>query len=226
MRPLPAGCLPLLLLAALLLPLFLANAMLAALAELGLSPGASLAAALGIFLGGLVNVPVKRLAREEPVETPILTLFGLDRFVAPRTRHRYTIIAVNLGGCVVPCGLAAYQLARLANGGLLAAAIIAAAVNTLVCYAVARPVQNVGIAMPALVPALTAAVSALVLAPEAAAPVAFCAGVLGPLVGADLMHLRDIQRISTGAASIGGAGTFDGIVLSGLVATLLAAAVE
>jgi uncharacterized membrane protein len=46
--------------------------------------------------------------------------------------------------------------------------------------------------------------------------------VLGPLIGADLLHLRDIEKIATGIASIGGAGTFDGIVLSGIVAAYLA----
>lgn len=76
--------------------------------------------------------------------------------------------------------------------------------------------------MPALVPALVAAASALLLVPELAPPVAFTAGVLGPLLGADLLHLDDVKELATGMASIGGAGTFDGIVLSGLVATLLA----
>ena len=55
-----------------------------------------------------------------------------------------------------------------------------------------------------------------------APPVVFVAGVLGPLIGADLLHLRDIEKITTGIASIGGAGTFDGIVLSGIVAAYLA----
>ena len=54
------------------------------------------------------------------------------------------------------------------------------------------------------------------------APVAFVAGVLGPVQGADLLHLKDIKRVSAGMLSIGGAGTFDGIVLSGIVAALLA----
>jgi uncharacterized membrane protein len=64
--------------------------------------------------------------------------------------------------------------------------------------------------------------TALVLAGELATPVAFVAGVLGPLVGADLLHLREIPRVATGMASIGGAGTFDGIVLSGILAAYLA----
>ena len=54
------------------------------------------------------------------------------------------------------------------------------------------------------------------------APVAFVAGVLGPLIGADLLHLKDIMKVSAGVLSIGGAGTFDGIVLSGLFAALFA----
>ncbi len=227
MRPLPAGCLSLLIFAALLLlPLFFANAMLAALAELGLSPTASFYAALGIFLVGLVNIPVRRIERERTVQPSVLSLFGLDRIVGRTASREYTMIAVNLGGCVVPCALAAYELVRIASRGGLLAAGIAVAINIAICYQVARPVANVGIAMPPLVPAVAAALSGILLAPADAAPVAFCAGVLGPLVGADLLHLKDIRRMETSVASIGGAGTFDGIVLSGLVATLLAAALR
>jgi len=72
------------------------------------------------------------------------------------------------------------------------------------------------------VPAAVAAVSAFWLVPEQAPQAAFVAGVLGPLIGADLLHLRDIATLETGIASIGGAGTFDGIVLSGIVAAYLA----
>jgi uncharacterized membrane protein len=48
------------------------------------------------------------------------------------------------------------------------------------------------------------------------------AGVAGPLIGADILHLKDIQKNAVGIASIGGAGTFDGIILSGIVAAYLA----
>jgi uncharacterized membrane protein len=54
-----------------------------------------------------------------------------------------------------------------------------------------------------------------------APPIAFCAGVLGPVVGADLMNLKYISKTQVGVASIGGAGTFDGIVITGLLAVLL-----
>lgn len=225
MRAFPSGCLSLALFAALLLlPLFFANAMLAALAQLGLGPRASLLAALGIFVGGLVNIPVRRIERERTFDSPLLTMFGLDRLAGRYAKKQYTTIAVNLGGCVVPVGLAAYELALITAEGALLAAVLAVGVNVAVCYAVARPMPNVGIVMPPLAPVVAAVLCAIVLAPASAPPVAFCAGVLGPLIGADLLHMRDIRRISTGVASIGGAGTFDGIVLSGLVATLLAPA--
>lgn len=224
----PPGCLSLALFGGLvlLLPFFLANAMLAALSRLGLGPDTALLAAAGIFLGGAVNLPVRRVPREEVVEVPRLGLFGLGRW-SPRlvVRRSHMVLAVNVGGCLVPAALALYQLVRLAGGGQagLVAAGVATAVNVGVCWRLARPVEGMGIALPALVPALTAVACALLLAPEGAAPpVAFTAGVLGPLVGADLLHLDDIADLGAGTASIGGAGTFDGIVLSGLLATLLA----
>ena len=226
MRLFPPGCFALVLLAAfLLLPFVLADVMLTALAKLGLSPTMSLLAASGIFLGGLINIPVKRIPREETIELPAIRLFGMGRLMPQRVRRQTTtVIAINVGGCIVPTGLAIYQLARLAEAGmpLLGAALGAIAINTMVCYWLAQPVPEQGIQMPALVPVLVAVASAYLFAPTMAPPVAFTAGVLGPLLGADLLHLDDIKEIGAGVASIGGAGTFDGIVLSGLAATVLA----
>lgn len=222
----PSGCLALLIFAGLLLvPFFFANAMLAALGRLGLNPAMAILVAMGIFFGSLVNIPIRRIAQPQTIEYVSFRMFGLERFFpSPVERMHYTVIAVNLGGCLVPLALVIYELTRLVQrgGGALLAAGIAAVINILVCYLLARPVPNVGIAMPALVPAAVAALSALLLQPTFAPPVAFIAGVLGPLVGADLLHLDDIKRIGANVASIGGAGTFDGIVISSLVATLIA----
>jgi uncharacterized membrane protein len=52
--------------------------------------------------------------------------------------------------------------------------------------------------------------------------VAYVSGVLGTLIGADLGHLKDISKSGPKIASIGGAGTFDGIFLSGIIAAILA----
>ncbi|MFW6081735.1 MAG: DUF1614 domain-containing protein [Desulfosalsimonas sp.] len=228
MQPnLPYGCMPLVMAAVLLflLPLFMADVMLTALSRLGLSPQASLLAAAGIFMGGMINIPVNRIPRQDAFESAPNVMFGVDRFLPARTRQtQYTVLAVNFGGCIVPCIIVLYQLGRLAGfgPGAIASALAAVAVNIVICYKLARPVANVGIAMPPLVPALAAAACALLLNRELAPSIAFCAGVMGPLIGADLMHLKEIEKINTGVASIGGAGTFDGIVISGLLATLLA----
>jgi uncharacterized membrane protein len=206
-------------------PFFFADLMLTALVKLGLSPQSSFLAALGIFLGGMMNLPVKHIEREELIEVTPFTLFGFAHMFPQFQRRRtYTIIAVNVGGCVVPTAIAVYELFRVASVGpaVLLAACGATAINIVVCYRLARPVPQVGIALPPLIPALVAAACALAMVPDMAPSIAFTAGVFGPLVGADILHLREIERISTGVASIGGAGTFDGIVLSALVATLLA----
>jgi uncharacterized membrane protein len=52
--------------------------------------------------------------------------------------------------------------------------------------------------------------------------VAYVAGTIGTLVGADLLNLRRVQDLGAPVVSIGGAGTFDGIFVTGILAVLLA----
>jgi len=52
--------------------------------------------------------------------------------------------------------------------------------------------------------------------------VAYVSGVLGTLIGADIANLDKIRGLGAPVASIGGAGTFDGIFLTGILAVLLA----
>ena len=75
--------------------------------------------------------------------------------------------------------------------------------------------------MNALIAPLTAAISAVLIAESLAPSVAFAGGILGTLIGADLLHLKEIERMSAGVLSIGGAGVFDGIAMCGLFALLL-----
>jgi len=222
------GCLPLFifLLLLILLPFFLADAMLTALSKLGLTSYQSLMAAIGIFAGGMINIPIRKFDIDTEWDQ-YQTLFGFKKFdFSVANNRKQMTLAINVGGGLIPSFLAFYQLYRF---GLLyqdyvvvTAMLAAVAINVAVCYKLARPIKNVGIALNAFIPAIVAALTAIFLAPEHAPVIAFVAGVSGPLIGADLMHLGDIKRISTGMASIGGAGTFDGIVLSGIVATLLA----
>ena len=209
----------------LLLPMLFGELMVTSLVKLHLSPEAALLLMIAIIVGGLVNIPVKRIARERVVPAHPLAVFGLGGlWPGVRRERRETIIAINVGGCVIPTGLALYELLQLvAQGAPALLAVLASIVNIAVCYFLARPVQGVGILLPGLVPAAVAAILALIFAPSAAAaPVAYVAGVAGPLIGADLLHLKEIEQSTVGMASIGGAGTFDGIVLSGIVAAYLA----
>jgi uncharacterized membrane protein len=221
------GCLPvfLFLLLLVLLPFVFAQVLVTALVKLRLDPGVALLIITGILLGSVINIPITRIVRHENVVYHPLGVFGLFHYWPQLQRiRRETVIAVNVGGCLIPAGLALYETLNLmaVDGGYAFILILAVGLNAGICYWLARPVEGMGIAIPAFIPPLTAVLSALLLAPEEAPAVAFVAGVLGPLIGADLFHLRDIPRIATGMASIGGAGTFDGIVLSGILAAYLA----
>jgi uncharacterized membrane protein len=72
------------------------------------------------------------------------------------------------------------------------------------------------------VPPIFAAGVALLLAFRRAPPVAYVAGSMGTLIGADLLNLGQIGRLGAPVVSIGGAGTFDGVFLTGILAGLLA----
>lgn len=208
-----------------LLPLVFAQVFLTAMVKLRLSPEAGLLVAMGIFLGSVINIPVKRMKREEEFLIDPFSAWGISNFW-PRFQRvqRETIIAINVGGCIVPSLLALYEIGQLLSSQSVSlfALLGPIVINVSICYWLARPVKGIGIAIPALIPPLIAALAALLFAPNEAPAVAFVAGVMGPLVGADLLHLKDMPRIATGMGSIGGAGTFDGIVLSGILAVYLA----
>lgn len=223
------GCLALFVVftALFLLPLLFLDLMTTALEHLGLPLPVAILLVLGIVVGGMVNVPVHRIEREEATTIDVRPMFGFHGIPPLRFYSTHsTLLAVNLGGCVIPCAIAAYEIGLLAvaGGRTLAGALVITAINVAVCYHLARPIEGIGIAMPALIPPLIAAFGSLLLIEHAAhrPQAAFIAGTLGTLIGADLLHLRDIRLIRTPMASIGGAGTFDGIVLSGIVAAFIA----
>lgn len=206
---------------ALMLPWMMADVFTAALLKLQLSPETAVLIVAAIFFGSLINIPVKRVARAQPVPYNPLAVFGLRGWLSAERQD--TVVAINVGGCLIPTGLALYEAVRLASHpAAFGALLVASAVNVWVCYKLARPVEGVGITMPAFVPAIVACGLAMLLASSNATPVAFVAGVAGPLIGADLMHLGEIERIGSGMVSIGGAGTFDGILLTGILALYLA----
>ena len=204
----------------LLVALIHVGAITIAFDKLGLSPQAGLLLLFGSLFGSGINIPV--YLRESRVERP-----DSDGFPRPVSwgypQHRLpgrTLIAVNVGGCLIPVGVSLYLFSFhvIDLGDILLALVIVTGVS----YLFSRPVPGLGIGIPVFVAPLTAVVTALVLDPQHSAPLAYISGTLGVLCGADLLRLRDIDRLGAPVASIGGAGTFDGIFFTGIIAALLA----
>jgi uncharacterized membrane protein len=187
--------------------------------RLGLSAGAALLLLFGSLIGSYFNIPVAELPARAVMSGREIEFFGMHYVVPVVVRSPSTIIAVNIGGAVIPIVMSLYLLIHHA---LWVRGAVATAVVTVICYYLSQPVPGIGIAVPVFVPALASAVTAIILSREHAAPLAYVAGSLGTLIGADLLNLGSIRGLGAPVASIGGAGTFDGIFLTGIVSVLIA----
>ena len=171
------------------------------------------------LMGSYVNIPVKEISTREPVLTgQVINFFGVRYIIPPLEVERHTIIAVNLGGAIIPVLISVFLITQVD----LIDAILGILVMTLIIHRMARPVIGLGIAVPALIPPILAALVALIISPHQAPMVAYISGTLGSLIGADLFNLKKIPSLRAPVASIGGAGTFDGIFLTGIISVLLA----
>jgi uncharacterized membrane protein len=187
---------------------------------LGLSPELAFVALLASLIGSYINIPVTEVESGGEPEPPILVKYYGIRYRLPaRYRSNFTKIAVNVGGAIVPVVISAYVLSHWPQ--VIGRAVVGTAIVALVVHRFARPVPGLGIATPMFVPPVIAALCAWLLGGNHAA-VAYVSGVMGTLIGADLANLHKIGGLGAPVASIGGAGTFDGIFLTGIVAVLLA----
>jgi uncharacterized membrane protein len=191
-----------------------------AFAKIGIAPEYLFTLLFLCIVGSMFNIPLRRIRLESDVDDwRVVSFFGM-RFRPPNPeRPNEMVLAVNVGGAVIPSVLSMYLLANAIHPirTLLAMAAVA-----YVVYRNARPVYGVGIAVPWLIPPIAAAMAAMVLNYNFAAPTAYVAGTLGTLIGADILHLDKLRYLRAPVVSIGGAGTFDGIFLSGIIAVLLA----
>jgi uncharacterized membrane protein len=190
-----------------------------AFTRLGISSRAAILLLLGSLLGAYVNIPLFNLPGQEVMSGEDVDFFGMRYRVPIVAEWPGTVIAVNVGGAVIPIALSIYLLLKhdLWIGGLIGTVCVA-----VVCNYVAYPVRGVGIAVPVFVPPIATVIVALLISRQYAAPLAYISGSLGTLIGADLLNLGKIQGLGAPVASIGGAGTFDGIFITGVVAVLLA----
>jgi uncharacterized membrane protein len=185
--------------------------------KLGVGPGMAMLLLFGSLIGSFYNIPVAFLPG--PVSPArIVDYYGMY-YVVPSVRWQGTYLAVNVGGAVIPTLMSTYLVLRYQ---LWLRATIAVAVIAIVVHSMASPVEGVGIAVPVFVPVIATAILAFILSREYAAPLAYIGGSMGTLIGADLTNLDKITGLGAPVASIGGAGTFDGIFLTGILAVLLA----
>jgi len=144
---------------------------------------------------------------------------------------RKTHVTINLGGALVPLTVSAYLI--LWSIPAMSPAPLRSYVNLLMVfvfvalttYRSSRIVKGLGIATPMLGPptmTALATVAVSLFSPVCCpAQIAYVGGTLGALVGADLMNLGKLPELGAPVVSIGGAGTFDGIYLTGIMSTLL-----
>jgi uncharacterized membrane protein len=188
--------------------------------RLGINARVAFLLLLASLIGSTINIPIAHFPERQVIAGHVIQFYGLQYIVPAVVEWPGTIIAVNVGGAIVPTLLSLYLLIRnrIWYSGFLAVAAMAALTHYL-----AYPVPGLGIALPVFVPPISAAVIALVVSPLDPAPLAYIGGSLGTLIGADLLNLGKIQSLDAPIASIGGAGTFDGIFLAGVLAVLFAA---
>ncbi len=188
-------------------------------ASMGISAGSMLTVLLLALLGSYINIPVAYLPQRTVTAAETITFFGVPYVVPVIREWPATIIAVNVGGAVIPTLLSLYLIAK---NGLYVLGLAGIAIVTVVCHLLARPIVGLGVAEPIFIPPVVTAVAAVILSRRYAAPLAYISGSMGTLIGADLLNLGSIQGLGAPIASIGGAGTFDGIFVTGLLAVVYA----
>ncbi|MDI6820380.1 MAG: DUF1614 domain-containing protein [Candidatus Hodarchaeaceae archaeon] len=203
---------------ALLFPLIMSEAFM----RLGFSPLAALYFLIFSIFGSAINIPLKTIyTAGEIVRVRVHSFYGLlhPELVREHGRRR-TVIAMNVGGALVPILVSSFLFLRFGTA-LSWRVPLGIALVSAICFKLARIVPRVGIVMPAFIPPLAAAAVAIPLGGTSAPALAYISGVCGVLLGADLLNLREVSKLGAPVMSIGGAGTFDGIFLTGIISVLL-----
>lgn len=186
--------------------------------KLGLSQSSALLLMFSSLAGSVINLPLFRITSEPP-RPGALPPLGRFWFFQQLEYHGKTLVVLNVGGGLIPLCFSFYLLNNNPLG--LGDALLGVGLVTLLARIFSRPIPGLGIGMPLFIAPIGAALAALAINPEQSAPLAYISGTLGVLIGADLLRFKDIRRLGVPLAAIGGAGTFDGIFISGIVAVLL-----
>jgi uncharacterized membrane protein len=187
--------------------------------RLGVGPGVALLLLFGSLIGSYFNIPITVLPGTPVRSGQIVEFFGMQYVVPVVVQWPGTVLAVNVGGAVIPTMMSTFLVIRYQ---LWLKAAIATVAIAFIIHLMATPVAGIGIAVPVFAPVVATAILAFLLSREYAAPLAYIGGSMGTLIGADLLNLDKISGLGAPVASIGGAGTFDGIFLTGILAVLVA----
>ena len=130
----------------------------------------------------------------------------------------YSTIAINIGGAVIPLIMSLFLLSMAKPVEVLSGILLV----TIIIHRIARPVKGSGIVIHALLPPFLAAFVAIIISPQNAPVIAYISGTFGCILGIDILNLKKIPDLGVPLVSIGGAGTFDAIFLTGIISVLLA----
>lgn len=164
-----------------------------------------------------LNIPIKKVRSRVSVISDKAS-DTLRSGLAASSLKMYTTIAINPGGAVIPIIMSVF-LSTMVNLVEILSGIL---VMTIIIHKIARPVKGSGIVVHALLPPFLAAFVAIIISPQNAPVIAYISGTFGCILGIDILNLKKIPDLGVPLVSIGGAGTFDAIFLTGIISVLLA----
>ncbi|MEM2214762.1 MAG: DUF1614 domain-containing protein [Candidatus Nezhaarchaeales archaeon] len=217
--------------------LFTPSALAYAFQPLGLNHSIGYVVALVMVLLSLtlsfVNIAIVEIPHQILIpDVEYISFFGIY-YPVPRLRlvTSKTLVAINVGGAIVPLTISLLMIFLMSTTTKALQALfvetLVILLVSLVSYSSSRIVPGLGIVAPAFIPPLTAALSTIILSSfmglvELAPAIAYSGAVIGVLIGADVVNLiKHFDELRSPLISIGGAGTFDGIYLSGIMALFL-----
>jgi uncharacterized membrane protein len=211
-----------------LIPLAFLGIIGAAFTRLGFSWLSALAVVLLILLGSTVTIPVYTIKREM-IRVTHGGMSMSDPYAPwPGDDVWDTVVSVNLGGAVIPLGIALYVLYvayPLVAATLFPPLVLGILGVSLITYVSTRAVPGAGIQVPLLIPALTALLLGLAFAGGVgllASVTAMVSGIPGVLIGGNLAQMGKLRDLGIPAFSIGGTGTFGSVLFCCILPALVA----
>ena len=186
--------------------------------NLGVGPYAAILLLACSLIGSYLDIPLAKIPAAHVTSGRVIKLLGVQ-FGPTDAVGPGTVLAINIGGAVIPILMSIYLLIRR---GLWIKAAVATTAVALLMHWLATPVTRSGITVPMFLPSVAAAIIALLLSRREAAQLAYIGGGVGTLIGADLTNLDKVAGVGVSMASIGGAGTFDAVFLTGVMGVLIA----